>query len=100
MKGFQVGDNVIGGHDEENGVPVFFLQGERYDGQGRGSIAADGLEHKALGSTVDSLQLFERQEAVFFIAGDDGGFDFGAPLCETVQAHDCLLQERARARQA
>jgi hypothetical protein len=95
-----VDDNVIGRHDEEHGVLVSFPQSERSDGQGWGSIAADGFEHNALGSMVNSFQLFEREEAVFLIAGDDWGFDFGAPSYEAVQAHDCLLQERARARQA
>jgi hypothetical protein len=40
VKGFPVFHEVIGGHDQQEGIPAVFRRGKSGDGQGRSGVAA------------------------------------------------------------
>ncbi len=68
VKGFQIGDHVIGGHHQQQRIVLIALQGERDGRQGRRGVAAAGLENDAPHRAVNRLQLVEDQKTMLLVA--------------------------------
>jgi hypothetical protein len=69
-KGGGLGHGLVGGGDDEDGVLPPFHSRQGRQGQGRGGVAAHGLEQGAAQVNAGFAQLLGRQKPVFF-AGDD-----------------------------
>lgn len=96
-EGGVIGDDLVGRHDEEDGVFAFGGGDEGGKLERGGSVAPDGLEHDAAGDLADLPELLSNDEAVIFIGDDDGG-SYREASIEAIKTACGDLQEGLRAR--
>ena len=70
--GLRVGHRLVGRGDDQDGVAAIGRGLQRCQGDGRGGVAASGLQQQRRGLALQFAQLVQHQKAVLFIAHHAG----------------------------
>ena len=88
-----VGNGLVCGGDDQHGVLAVLHGGQGCQSQGRGGVAAHGLEQGAAQGNSHFAQLLGCQKAVLFAADDDGGSHFNVLTAQSGQSLRGLLKQ-------
>ena len=75
LEGIEIGDEVIGRHDEQDGLFVLMGRPQGRQRDGRGRIAPDGLEQDPTRLMSGDAQLLGNEKTVFLVADHELGQD-------------------------